>query len=188
MEIRLLLPFCLMLSLNACTDAQPFADKPFQAEVMADFDQPWAMTFLPDGALLVTEMAGELHIYRDGGHVQQITGVPEVAFGGQGGLGDVILHPRFESNQIIYLSYAEPGPDDTSGAAVARAQLTRTENGGELRNLEVIWRQEPKGTGDNHYGHRLAFGPDGYLWITSGERQKMDPLRKWTETWARCCV
>lgn len=150
----------------------------FVATPMAKFDKPWAMTFLPDGRLLVTEKEGELKVHAIGGKTGNVTGVPKVAYGGQGGFGDVVLHPKFESNQLVYLSYAEPGEGDTRGAAVARAKLTLNEQGGgALSNLQVIWRQTPKVTGKGHYGHRIAFGPDGYLWITSGERQKFDPAQ-----------
>lgn len=104
--------------------------------------------------------------------------MPEVAYQGQGGLGDVVLHPDFEENGWVYLSYAEAGDGDTRGAAVARAKLELDENGGgRLADLQVIWRQVPKVTGAGHYGHRIAFDKDNYLWITSGERQKFDPAQ-----------
>ena len=137
------------------------------------------MTFLPDGRMLVTEKSGTLHWATQNGDVSEpISGVPEVDFGGQGGLGDVILHPDYASNSTIYLSYAEAGEDDTRGAAVAKATLTLTEEGGSLADVEVIWRQVPKVTGRGHYSHRLAFSPDGeYLFITSGERQKQTPAQ-----------
>ncbi len=90
----------------------------------------------------------------------------------------MVLHPDFADNQLVYLSYAEPGDSGTSGAAVARARLERDEaGGGRLEDFEVIWRQQPKVSGDGHFGHRLAFGPEGYLWITSGDRQKLDPAQ-----------
>ncbi|RZA25507.1 MAG: PQQ-dependent sugar dehydrogenase, partial [Lysobacteraceae bacterium] len=97
---------------------------------------------------------------------------------GQGGFGDVVLHPQFASNQQVYLSYAEAGGGDTRGAAVARARLVLDEQGnGALSGLEVIWRQVPKVTGEGHYGHRIAFGADGKLWISSSERQKFTPAQ-----------
>jgi glucose/arabinose dehydrogenase len=88
----------------------------------------------------------------------------------------VVLHPEFEGNGLVYLSYAEAGAGGY-GAAVARARLELHEAGGSLEALEVIWRQTPKVRGRGHYGHRIAFGPDGYLWISSGERQKFDPAQ-----------
>jgi glucose/arabinose dehydrogenase len=103
--------------------------------------------------------------------------VSAVAYGGQGGLGDVVLHPQYASNALVYLSYAEAGPDDTRGAAVARARLVLEAEGGVLADLQVIWRQQPKVVGGAHYGHRLAFGGDGRLWITSGERQQSAPAQ-----------
>jgi glucose/arabinose dehydrogenase len=93
-------------------------------------------------------------------------------------LGDVLPHPDFAQNGWVYLSYVEAGSDDTRGAAVARATLTLDANGGgTLSQLQVIWRQQPKVSGSGHYGHRLAFGPDGKLWISSSERQKFDPAQ-----------
>jgi aldose sugar dehydrogenase len=158
--------------------AAPAESKPFAVTEIAKFDEPWAMTFLPDGRLLVTEKRGVLKVYSIGGEAFEVNGVPEVAYEGQGGLGDIALHPQFARNNWVYLSYAEPGDGDTRGAAVARARLElNQEGGGSLQDLAVIWRQVPKVTGAGHYGHRLLFGPDGYLWITSGERQKFDPAQ-----------
>ena len=156
------------------------AQSPFAATEFARFDEPWAMSFLPDGSLLVTEKKGALkHFNVQTRKTATITGVPEVAYGGQGGFGDVLPHPDFAKNQLIYLSYAEEGDGDTRGAAVARARLALTADGsGTLEDLKVIWRQTPKVSGKGHYGHRLAFGPDGKLWITSSERQKFDPAQE----------
>lgn len=150
----------------------------FQVDAIAEFDEPWAMTFLPDGRLLITEKAGRLLVVtQDGQKSSPVKGVPEVDYGGQGGLGDVILHPGYADNGLIYLSYAEAGNGGVRGAAVARAELKLDDQGGQLRNLEVIWRQHPKVSGRGHYGHRLAFAADGKLFISSGERQKFDPAQ-----------
>lgn len=153
------------------------APAPFVAKELAKFDQPWAMVFLPDGRLLITEKAGQLRIHSIDGATGTISGVPKVAYGGQGGLGDVILHPEFARNGLIYLSFVEAGKGDTFGAAVARAKLTLADDGGSLSDLQVIWRQVPKLDGRGHFGHRLAFGPDGKLYISSGERQHFDPAQ-----------
>jgi glucose/arabinose dehydrogenase len=152
---------------------------PFNANEIAEFDEPWAMTFLPDGRLLVTEKPGRvLIVTQDGKKSALLPGAPEVDYGGQGGLGDVVLHPNFEDNGVIYLSYAEAGDEDTRGAAVARGTLTLDDNGGgTLHDMMVIWRQNPKVTGRGHFGHRMAFSSDGYLFISSGERQKFDPAQ-----------
>lgn len=154
------------------------ATKPFQATAVATFDEPWAMAFLPDGRVLVTEKRGALKLLAIGGTARDITGVPKVDYGGQGGLGDVAVHPGFAGNGRLYLSYAEEGEGGTRGAVVARAKLALdAQGGGALSDLEVIWRQVPKVSGQGHYAHRLLFGPDGKLWISSGDRQKFDPAQ-----------
>lgn len=159
--------------------ATPLKAAPFNIEAVAKLERPWAMTFLPDGSLLVTEKGGKLrHVSTADGSIKDIRGVPEVADQGQGGLGDIALHPGFPENGIIYLSYAENGPGNTKGAALARARLVLAPDGsGQLEQLEVIWRQIPKVTGNGHYGHRIVFGPDGKLWLSSSERQKFDPAQ-----------
>ena len=162
------------------TAADEASGRPFSTTELTTFDEPWAMTFLPDGRLLVTEKRGRLRLLdvaATGATATSISGVPNVAYGGQGGLGDVVLHPEFASNNLVYLSYAEAGSGNTRGAAVARARLTLDGSGGALSQLQVIWRQVPKLSGQGHYGHRLAFGPDGHLWITSGERQEFTPAQ-----------
>ncbi|MGB7304440.1 MAG: PQQ-dependent sugar dehydrogenase [Burkholderiaceae bacterium] len=155
------------------------AANPFTVQAIAKFDQPWAMTFLPDGRMLVTEKPGQLWIVTTNGQVSPpITGVPQVAYGGQGGLGDVVLHPNFASNNWVYLSFAEADNSGLKGAAVARAKLNlNNDDAPTLENLSVIWRQYPKVSGSGHYGHRIAFSPDGYLFISSGERQKFTPAQ-----------
>lgn len=154
-------------------------DAPFELEERARFDQPWAMDFLPDGRLLVTEKSGALLIVTPAGEKSApVKGIPEVDEGGQGGLGDVVVHPGFADNGLVYLSYAEAGEGDTRGAAVARARLMLdSEGNGRLEELAVIWRQTPKVTGRGHYGHRLALDGKGHLFVTSGERQKFDPAQ-----------
>mgnify|MGYP000010561447 FL=1 len=168
--------FLLAAALLAVTSACAQDNLPFEIEPVTSFNEPWALTFLPDGRMLVTEKNGKLFIVtRDGEKSSPVGGTPDVDYGGQGGLGDVALHPDFADNGVIYLSYAEAGMDGTRGAAVARGVLDLTSRGGKLSDLEVIWRQYPKVVGYGHYGHRLLFDEDGYLWITSGERQKFTP-------------
>ena len=171
---KFLLAMTLNLFAAACLQAQ--SDLPFDVEPVMSFDEPWAIAFLPDGRMLVTEKKGNLLIVtRDGQRSAPIDGVPDVAYGGQGGLGDVALHPDYGDNGIIYLSYAESGLGDTRGAAVARAVLSEADGGGYLSGMEVIWRQYPKVVGFGHFGHRLKFDDEGYLWISSGDRQKFTP-------------
>ena len=122
-----LVGFCVTLALSsACSgsDAPVRIGNSFVATPVANFEEPWAMTFLPDGRLLVTEKKGALKLLNlESKLVGDISGVPEVAYGGQGGFGDVILHPQYAGNSIVYVSYSEPGDEDTNGAAVARAKL-----------------------------------------------------------------
>lgn len=153
------------------------AERPFEATAVAAFDEPWAMTFLPDGRLLVTEKAGRLLVVTQDGRKAPVSGVPAVDYGGQGGLGDLVLHPDFEHNGVVYLSYAEAGEGGVRGAAVMRAKLELANSGGALSEQEVVWRQDPKVSGRGHYGHRIAFSPDGYLFISSGERQHFTPAQ-----------
>ncbi|UKE69893.1 PQQ-dependent sugar dehydrogenase [Xanthomonas cerealis pv. cerealis] len=163
----------------AAKSAERRGDWPFSATPFATFNEPWAMSFLPDGSALISERGGTLKRFDPAsGRTGTVSGVPAVDYGGQGGFGDVLPHPGFAQNGWVYLSYAEAGSGDTRGAVVARAKLTLDGNGGgALSQLQVIWRQQPKVSGDGHYGHRLAFGPDGKLWISSSERQKFDPAQ-----------
>jgi glucose/arabinose dehydrogenase len=166
-----------LLTLGGCSGKEAPAaarEKPFKATPVASFYEPWAMTFLPDGRLLVTERAGRILIVtQDGKKSAPLGGVPKVAYAGQGGLMDIVLHPDFANNHYIYISYAEPGENGLSGTALARATLA--DKG--LENLQVIWRQEPKVSGDGHFSGRIAFSPDGYMFVTSGERQKFSPAQ-----------
>ena len=151
--------------------------RPFVVEEPATFDEPWAMTFLPSGELLVTERGGRLLLRGTDGRTVEVGGVPEVVHDGQGGLGDIITSPDFAADRAVYLSWAERGEGGT-GAAVGRARLAGTPDAPALTGLEVIWRQRPKTSGAGHFGHRLAFSPDGtHLFISSGERQKFDPAQ-----------
>ncbi len=173
----LLVPFALV----ACGagGGGPAGSLPFSVVEVARFERPWAMAFLPDGRALITEKPGHLKLWRHGGRPIEVGGIPPVAFEGQGGLGDVAVHPDFMHNRIVYLSWVEAG-SGVKGAAVGRAALVEDAKGARLEGLQVIWRQEPKVTGNGHFGHRLAFGPDGMLYISSGERQKFDPAQDMT--------
>ena len=153
------------------------ASPPFAIAEVANFDEPWAMAFLPDGRMLVTEKKGRLLLVIAAGAKTPVAGVPAVDYGGQGGLGDVAPHPKFADNHLVYISYVEAGANETRGAAVARATLVEDAAGARLDGLQVIWRQQPKLDGRGHFGQRIAFGADGKLWISSGERQHFDPAQ-----------
>ena len=158
--------------------AQAQSDLPFEVQPITSFDEPWALAFLADGRMLVTEKKGTLLIVtQDGQKSRAVRGVPDVDYGGQGGLGDVAVHPDFADNKFVYLSYVEGGAGGTRGAAVARGVLNETERRGNLADVQVIWRQYPKVLGRGHYGHRLMFDDAGYLWISSGDRQKFTPAQ-----------
>lgn len=160
--------------------ATPVADAPFTVDVIADFDAPWAMAFLPGNrGLLVTEKAGRLLWWTGDGPAQEVSGGPAVSNAGQGGLGDVVLHPDFARNRYVYLSWAEEGPGG-KGAAVGRGRLSA--DGQRLEGFATIWRATPFVAGNGHFGHRLAFGPDGMLYISTGDRQAFTPAQDMTAT------
>jgi glucose/arabinose dehydrogenase len=166
------------LDASGAQPATPLAEAPFTVRQVASFDEPWAMTFLPGGKqALVTERAGKLKLWQENGPALDVAGVPAVAYGGQGGLGDVILAPDFAASGTVYLSWVEAGDGDNFGAVVGKATLVQGA-APRLDGLQIIWKQDPKVPGRGHFSHRLAFSPDGqYLFITSGERQKFDPAQ-----------
>ncbi|WP_284086048.1 PQQ-dependent sugar dehydrogenase [Acinetobacter pittii] len=150
----------------------------YQVEAVSHFNEPWAVTSLPDQRLLVTERQGKLKIFNPKNkQMLDVQGVPAVNYGGQGGLGDVILHPDFAKNHWVYLSYATKGQGG-SGAVISRAKLDLSHpNQPKLTDIKQIWQQVPKVSGQGHYGHRMLFGTDSKLWVSSGERQKFDPAQ-----------
>ena len=148
------------------------------AEPLEVFENPWAMTFLTDGYALVTEQGGTLWMLNTDGTKHSIVGnTPVVTMRGQGGLGDIVVHPDFAENGQIFISYVEydPANDELNGAVVERAELGLVEDEYQLMDRTVIWRQAPKMRGYGHYSHRMAFAPDGSLFITSGDRQHFTP-------------
>lgn len=166
----------------------PSSSMPFTTTEIARFQEPWAMTFIPDSAyLLVTQKGGKLVLFRISDRSKiEVNGVPAVDYGGQGGLGDIVIGPNrnADGSLPVYLSWVEAGQGDTRGAVVARADLVIDETGdgaAALKQLTIIWRQTPKVTGEGHYSHRIAVSPDGrHIFISSGDRQKFDPAQDMT--------
>jgi len=143
--------------------------------VARGLNHPWGAAFLPDGRMLVTERIGRLRIMANDGQVSPpLDGVPRVISRGQGGLLDVALDPAFAQNRLVYLSYAEARD---GGAATAAGRGRLNDAGTALEGFTVIFRQEPAVSGGNHFGSRLAFTPDGKLFISTGDRFKFDPAQ-----------
>lgn len=146
---------------------------------VASFDNPWALAFLPDGRLLVTEKTGHLQLVTQAGVKTEVSGVPAVTYSGQIGLQDVVLAPDYATSGRVYLSYAEPA---TGGQRLAVARATLSLAGAPaLTNLSVVWRATPATTG-GQLGGRIAFSPDGYLFVSTGERQQGTPAQDLTGT------
>ncbi|OQW78445.1 MAG: dehydrogenase [Proteobacteria bacterium ST_bin13] len=167
-------------------------DKPFTETVIADFDAPWAMTFLPDGRMLVTEKDGRLLLVSgDGKERSVVSGTLPVDSAGQGGLMDVVLAPGFATNHQVYFSFSENG-EGGKGVVLARGVLAIQQVQCirapcppivRLDKVEVLHRATPYAPGNGHYSGRIAFSPDGqYLFYTNGERQKFDPAQDMTVT------
>ena len=156
---RLALGWLLAVPLAAC------ADDVRVETVATGLEHPWSLAFLPDGRMLVTERPGRLRpVTADGELGPPLEGVPAVFASGQGGLFDVVPHPEFDGNRLVYLSYAEGGPRD-NGTAVARGRL----EDGRLADVEVIYRVRHRKATAAHFGGRMAFLPDGTLLLTTGD-------------------
>lgn len=142
-------------------------EQSFKVEtVLSDLSTPWGIAFLPDGQVLITERSGDLRIVRDGKLSEEpINGVPEVLASGQGGLLDIMLHPEYEENGWIYITYSNPG-DDGANTAIMRARL----DGNSLTDQDVLFEAEPYYSRGVHFGSRIAFDRDGYLFFSIGDR------------------
>lgn len=191
---RLLWQAGLLLSVAtaACGQTSPSADssttsaeRPFTVHEVATFSSPWAMAFMTGSgrplldAALVTEKEGKLWVVDTrSGAKTAVSGVPAAHVAGQGGLGDVAVHPEFVVNRRVYLSYVEAGAGGTSGAALGYGTIDLADRARPaLTNFKVIWRQSPKVEGNGHFAHRIAFAPDGTIYLSSGDRQKMTPAQ-----------
>jgi glucose/arabinose dehydrogenase len=171
----------VILAAVALPTAATAQSQVFQAErgpyrvstVVPQLQDPWSMAWLPNGDMLVTERPGRLRVVRGGAlQAEPIAGTPQVRYGGQGGLLDVVLHPDFASNRLVYLSYSKPNADGSEGTtAVVRGRL----EGSRLEGVEEIFEARAWSRGEAHYGSRLAFDEDRYLFITVSDRA-VDPL------------
>jgi glucose/arabinose dehydrogenase len=148
-----------------------------QVETFASgLNHPWGMAMLPDGGMLVTERPGRLRVVtKEGKLLGAVKGTPRVFASGQGGLLDVALAPSFAQDRLVYLTFAEAGSSGTAGTALARGRLSQDMSA--LEDVRVIFRQEPKVSGGQHFGSRIAFGRDGAIFMTMGDRGKFDPAQ-----------
>lgn len=178
---RTLLAAMLLGSVACSTQPQPAAaqatgGKPFKTTAVGQFNSPFALAFLPDGRVLVTEKSGTLRLRGLDGRVVTVTGTPQVAAGGQGGLLDVAVAPDFATGHGIYLSFSEPRPGGSS-LALARGTLVEVNGTARLDGLSIIWRGGSDGHG-GQYGANIAFSPNGtLLYLSSGERQRFTPAQ-----------
>jgi len=162
----------LLCALPLAAAAQTFRSNEHSfrvVKVVEALEQPWSVAFLPDGRMLITEKAGRLRVVAKGAlDPNPIAGLPEVTVHGQGGLQDVVLHPEFSKNSLVYVSYAARGSDGV-GTELARGRLA----GHRLEDVQVLFRQSPKGRTGNHFGGRIVFDRAGYVYLTLGDRGEM---------------
>jgi glucose/arabinose dehydrogenase len=157
------------------TGTRPGAAAPFKTSAIASFDNPWALAFLPDGRMLVTEKAGRLLLLSsDGKQRVAVSGVPRVDSSGQGALGEVVPHPDFAANRLVYFSYSAPG--SPNGVVLARGRLAGGVGEARLEEVKTLYKAHPLAN-DGHYAGRIAFAPDNLLFFTIGDRQKFTPAQ-----------
>ncbi len=189
-QIRLVLPVLALLAAcnpqsgaaaqdNASSRGNMAPEPParaFKIEEVARFDAPWAMTFLPDGRMLVTEKAGTMLLVSADGKQRTPIATMQVMHQGQGALMDVVLHPKFAQNHLVYFSYSEQRADGLKGVVLARGTFA---DGAapKLGDIRTLFRAEPYVDGNGHFSGRIAFAPDGHLFFTNGERQKFTPAQ-----------
>lgn len=164
----------ILLAFSACAQKDTTIEESsysYTAETIVDGLQiPWGMAFLPDGSMLITEKSGELIHFKDGNKID-VQGVPAVYNRGQGGLMDIVLHPDYKQNGWIYFTYASAEGDSNGGnTALARAKLEDD----QLVSLEVLYKATPNTNKGQHFGSRIAFDKEGYLYFSAGERGERD--------------
>lgn len=151
---------------------------PVVTELQDRLEHPWSLAFLPnDSGILITERPGRLRLWQpSAGLSSPINGVPDVYAQGQGGLLDVVLAPDFVTSRRVYLSFAEAGDVDKAGTAVGYGRLSADNK--QLEDFRVIFRQQPKLSTGNHFGSKLAFDRQGYLFITLGENNQRETAQE----------
>ena len=155
----------------------PEPSLPFTMTPVATFNLPWRIAFLPDGRMLITEKVGPMWLVTQQGAETPVANVPEVLYGGQGGMLGVYVSPHYASDHYVYLTYSEPGEPGGSSLALARAKLVIAKDSARLEDLNVIWRDGERGKG-GQFGAAIAFAPDGKsLFLTVGDRQRMTPAQ-----------
>ncbi len=168
----------LLLTIAGCTGQKqahnnlaPDGTHKVSAEILAEgLENPWSMAFLPDGRILIAERPGRIRIFADNElKPETIVGLPAIWSHGQGGLLDIVLHPDYEDNRLIYLAYAsqENGIGNTT---IARARL----EGNSLRDTEVLFKGDPATDSKYHFGCRIVFDRDKYMYFTIGDRGVME--------------
>ena len=170
-----LIAVAALLPLAAAAQTHRASEHAFRVvKVVEGLEQPWSLAFLPDGRMLVTEKAGRLRIVAKGKlEPEPVAGVPQVTVHGQGGLHDVALHPEFAKNSLVYLAYAAKGSDGV-GTELARGRLV----GHRLEGVEVLFRQSPKGRAGQHFGGRIVFDREGFVYLTLGDRGERDRAQR----------
>ncbi len=146
---------------------------PVRVETIVEgLEHPWGLAFLPDGDMVITERPGRIRIADRDGHLSEpLSGLPEISAAGQGGLLDVALDPGFAENRLLYFSYTATAGTETAAGGLMGTNVARVRLGqNSLDDLEVIYRQDPKGFGSDNFGSRLVFAPDGTLFLTLGDR------------------
>jgi len=148
--------------------------------ITGGLDRPWGLAFLPDGRMLVTERSGRMRVVGRDGRLDPapVAGLPRVDAHGQGGLLDVVLHPRYRDNGWVYWSYVQRDADGDSGTEVARGRLAGGPGAWRMQDVEVVFRMAPKSSSGFHFGSRLVFDRDGLLYVTLGDRGDMARAQK----------
>ena len=173
--ILLLLPFALFNCAQTPDISQSNTDENYKAEKVIDgLGVAWGMVWLSNGDMLISERSGDLRVYRDGELLEEpVGGVPEVYANNQGGLLDLELHPNYDQNGWIYISYSSvAGSGDGSNTAIMRAKFDEEDH--TLTDQEVLYKGTPNSTRGHHFGSRIEFDNDGFLYFSIGDRGNRD--------------